>query len=1567
MLMQGTSLTKQEMECKLYDAFDKFAYQKGETLRDFYLIFSLLLNDINMYNMKLEQFQVNMKFLNRLPPEWSKFVTDVKLERECKLYDAFDNFAYQKGETLCDFYLKVSLLLNDMNMYNMKLEQFQVNMKFLNTLPPEWSKFVTDVKLFVSQGSSSSNLLISYPMNDTSSTVNHNAYIASATPIDYALIAHHPSEFSTPETGLVVPVFQKRDDPIDAINHMMSFLTSVVTSRGGRIICQLVHRDRLHQDQEEHLEGKGMVQGQKSSTNQTVITTNAVYQADDLDAYDLDCDELNSAKVALMANLSHYGSDNLAEVKEQNNIVFKRSQSAQTVHMLTKPHVFYNHSLRQALGFQNPCYLKKAQQLKPKLYDGCVIEKPEAIVVPDTEETLMLAEESHSKMIEKQNDPQMIEKKVITKPINYAIINQLLIDFETRFVPQTESSAEQAFWSQYSVQTDEPNLSGTTIVEVPKELPKVSMVNSCLKKLKFHLASFDMVVKERTTATAITDGMWGFEHTKIAFCDDLIKKVNLKSAEVSDLNASLQEKVLVITTLKVQLDKLKGKAVLTEAVSLNPIDPELLKVDVAPLVPKLCKIRTAHTDYIRENVESKRLLSLLNTSLVYACCPNHPLVRLKVPVCRIQTDNGTEFVNQTLREYYEEVGISNETSVARSPQQNGVVERRNRTLIEEACTMLIYTQAPLFLWAEAMATTCFTQNHSIIRLQHGKTPPVSTRLQLHEQALFCYYDAFLTSVEPKTYKEALTQSCWIEAMQEELNEFECLENKARLVVRGYRQEERIDFEELFAPVARLEAIRIFLAYAVHKNMVVYQMDVKTAFLNDNLREDVHVSQPNGFVDQDNPNHVYKLKKALYRLKQAPRAWFDMLSSFLLSQEFSKGSVDPTLFIRKNGNDLLLVQIYVNDIIFVAPTLKLFATSPTDPTEVERTEAEQLKIVLRRSRQETHISQHGGFSTDEGTGSKLGVLDVPSDDSDEEISRNSFDDEDVDAQGKDRDDDEGKKNDESDDGKDDDDDDNDDEEEIAKIDEPKDRESESKDNGNGKEDQGLRISEEERIHEEEEADELYRDVDINQGRGLQVSQDIDDSHVTLTPVHSDGQQESSLTSSFVTSLLNLIINPGMESIFTTASSFVTPLPSPTSTMTPSIITTTRTASQPPIPPTPILSKVLQNLPTFQSEMTKAVREVVHIQTDQLQDSLQRENDEFLKTINDNMKKIIKEQAEVLTRSSYSSRTSYAVAADLSEMELKKILIDKMEGNKPIQRSKEQQNLYKALVDAYEADKTILDSYGESTILKRRREDDDDQEGPSIGSDRGSKRQRECGENASASTPSEPATRSAGGSPTGTQSRQMSASESVFAEEPVQTTCQMDEPSHSVFETAVQGSAQSWISKLVKQADARSSFNELLNTSLDFSNFIMNRLDIDTLTPELLAGPTYELMRGSCNSLTELEYHLEEVYKATTNQLDWDNPEGVSSRKYTTSVTKIKAADYGHIKWIEDLLPRTMWIQEPLNYDKQALWGVSYWGRKRQQFYRFTVNRESALDVYSKRRIIDVTYLKIVEWHNYKHLD
>ncbi|GKD33442.1 retrovirus-related pol polyprotein from transposon TNT 1-94 [Tanacetum coccineum] len=235
--------------------------------------------------------------------------------------------------------------------------------------------------------------------------------------------------------------------------------------------------------------------------------------------------------------------------------------------------------------------------------------------------------------------------------------------------------------------------------------------------------------------------------------------------------------------------------------------------------------------------------------------------------------------------------------------------------------------------------------------------PVSTLKQLATDALWFFYNSVLSKVEPKNFKSVVIEDCWFEAMQDEIHEFDrlqvwelvpppdyalvialkwiykvkldeygdVLKNKARLVAKGYRQEEGIDFEESFAPVARLEAIRIFIANAASKNMTVYQMDVKTAFLNGELKEEVYVSQPEGFVDPDHPNHVYRLKKALYGLKQAPRAWYDTLSRFLLANGFSKGVVDPTLFIRKTGKHTLHVQIYVDDIIF----------SLTDPKDCDR--------------------------------------------------------------------------------------------------------------------------------------------------------------------------------------------------------------------------------------------------------------------------------------------------------------------------------------------------------------------------------------------------------------------------------------------------------------------------------------------------------------------------------------------------------------------------------------------------------------------------------------------------------
>ncbi|GKA95790.1 retrovirus-related pol polyprotein from transposon TNT 1-94 [Tanacetum coccineum] len=243
----------------------------------------------------------------------------------------------------------------------------------------------------------------------------------------------------------------------------------------------------------------------------------------------------------------------------------------------------------------------------------------------------------------------------------------------------------------------------------------------------------------------------------------------------------------------------------------------------------------------------------------------------------------------------------------------------------------------------------WSKDHPLDNVIGNPSHPVSTKKQLATDALWCLYNFVLSKVEPKNVKTVMDKACWFEAMQEEIHEFnrlqvwelvpkpECvmiialkwiykvkldeygdvLKNKARLVAKGYRQEDGIDFEESFTPVALIEAIRIFITNAASKNMIIYQMDVKTAFLNGELKEEVYVIQPEGFVDPDHPTHVYRLKKALYGLKQAPRARYNKLSRFLMDNKFSKGVVDPTLFTQKTGKHILLVQIYVDDIIFAS--------------------------------------------------------------------------------------------------------------------------------------------------------------------------------------------------------------------------------------------------------------------------------------------------------------------------------------------------------------------------------------------------------------------------------------------------------------------------------------------------------------------------------------------------------------------------------------------------------------------------------------------------------------------------
>ncbi|GJS52489.1 integrase, catalytic region, zinc finger, CCHC-type containing protein [Tanacetum coccineum] len=641
-----SSLVMNQLEYKslgssiqLYDEFVKFTYKK-ERRYMVYLRFTLLLNDMNIYKMPLEQFQVNTKFLNTLPDEWSKFVTDVKLVKDLHTTNVDQLHAYlQQHERHANEVRLMHARNSDplalvashqltQPAYQSHLHTHPKSLSQLHVSPYQSSQFVTPYQTQQFTTNQSTPLSITYPTNEYQSTVHHNIYSPqpSIPQLEYVPTAYQQQqpEFSQPDSSLVVPVFQKGDDPIDAINHMMSFLTAVVTSRYPTTNNQLRTSSNPRQ-QATIYDGKVTVQpvqgrqttyaagttrkytpgasGSNTGKQRTVICYNCKGEGhiakqctkpkrkrDETWSSDyvllvqaqaggqaLTEEEIRSfgdpAKIALMANLSRNGSDALTEkdfkmeetemfdreialekkIKQLDNIIFKRGQSAQTVHMMTKSKICYDHSTKQAIGFEKPFYLKKVRESKPMLYDGNTILKMDTIVVPDSDETLMLCEESRSKMILKEQDPMIAKHRVNTKPINYAILNN---DYYKRFVRQSDLYSEHAYWKATSVPALDPSHSSTTvIVEVPKELPKVSMVNTSLKELKRYLTGFDQVVKERTTATAITEGTWGFEHTKACFRDEIIPFIKELKDIFNNFNQYLVEELADVQKVFYQMEQ----------------------------------------------------------------------------------------------------------------------------------------------------------------------------------------------------------------------------------------------------------------------------------------------------------------------------------------------------------------------------------------------------------------------------------------------------------------------------------------------------------------------------------------------------------------------------------------------------------------------------------------------------------------------------------------------------------------------------------------------------------------------------------------------------------------------------------------------------------------------------------------------------------------------------------------------------------------------------------------------------------------------------------------------------
>nr|GEU91202.1 hypothetical protein [Tanacetum cinerariifolium] len=489
-------------------------------------------------------------------------------------------------------------------------------------------------------------------------------------------------------------------------------------------------------------------------------------------------------------------------------------------------------------------------------------------------------------------------------------------------------------------------------------------------------------------------------------------------------------------------------------------------------------------------------------------------------------------------------------------------------------------------------------------------------------------------------------------------------------------------------------------------------------------------------------------------------------------------------------------------------------------------------------------------------------------------------------------------------------------------------------------------------EQDEEDDLYRDVNINLERSAaemtnaQANQDTEDTHVTLTTVPPVVQHQSSSVSS---DLVSKFINPSQD---TGIDSILNPnIQSETLVNVPVFVAAEIPSSDTTIPQPPILNiQPLQQTPAVSlisgivdnylaSKMKEAVDVAIQLQTNKLIEEGQAENQEFLNQVDSTMKTIIKEQvqaqvskimpkikkyvteslkAKVFVRSTNQPQSSYAVAASLSEFELKKILIDKMEENKSINISDIQNNLYNALVESYNSNKDIITSYCDVVTLKRGRDDQDNVKNPPLDQTEGRREGDQFNTGNDDVTP---------------------------VRETLEDASQWNPPSSPTpdrewhkTKTVDKRPPQPWISQLAQATGTQSLFNEFLATPIDFSAFIINQLKI--------------------NNLTQEDYFI-------NNDLEYLKGES-SSQKYTTSVTKTKATDYGQVKWIEDKVSR-LWSPEKVVYDKHAYWGTYHCDLKRQKFYGYASNMETSKDVYSRYKIISITSLKIMKYFGYIHLE
>ncbi|GJX79837.1 retrovirus-related pol polyprotein from transposon TNT 1-94 [Tanacetum coccineum] len=755
-----------------------------------------LINDMNIYKMKLEQFQINTKFLNNLPPEWCKFVTDVKLVKDLHTTNFDQLHAYLQQHELHANEVRIMRECNHdplvlvanhqqtpshFNTYQSFYNNAQFQQQFSPSQSPQYGSI--HPTQHYSSTHPSTPLAISYP-----STLYSNAYTSS---IDY---------------GLVVPVLKQGDDPIDAINKMMSFLSTVVSSHflttnnqlrnssnlrqqatihDGRVTVQPVQgrhgsfvvgtsgtranisgtgennlgqqrivkcfnsqgeghmtrqcpkpkrkidatwfRDKvllveasgngkvLNEEELEFLADPGIAEG---PVTQTVITHNAAYQADDLDAYDSDCDDFSTAKAVLMANLSRmYKLDPITLApKDKNN---------------RETHIYYlKHIMEQAAILKE--IVEQSKSLNPldsASYFACNSMFDARHVLCFLEFVFDMNATSKSKSVRKT------KKKEEWKPTR-KVVQIFLWYLDSGCYKHMTGDRSQLtnfvykFLGTVKFGNDQiPKIMGYGDYQIGNiTISRVYYVEGLGHNLfsvgQFCNSDLEVAFRKHICFVRNLEGV------------DLIsgsQETNLYTLSIGDMMASsiiclLHGLVRGLPKLKFEKDHLylacaMGKS---KKQSHKPKPEDTNQEKLYLLHMDICgPMRVAGINrkkYILVIVDDYSQFTSVKFLASKDEAPDFIIkflkmiqVRLNATVRNIRTDNGTDIVNQTLRDYYEQAIISQETSVTQTPQLNGVVERRNRMLVEGARTMLIFAQAPLFLWAEAIATACYTQNRSILQ------------------------------------------------------------------------------------------------------------------------------------------------------------------------------------------------------------------------------------------------------------------------------------------------------------------------------------------------------------------------------------------------------------------------------------------------------------------------------------------------------------------------------------------------------------------------------------------------------------------------------------------------------------------------------------------------------------------------------------------------------------------------------------------------------------------------------------------------------------------------------------